>query len=177
VDLNPVRAGMAPTPEAAPHTSAFERIQGQQAEARRASKGRGPSRTAQRSTGKPGTALPGGWLCPVDVHGDPLAVAQANAHRRASNKGFLSMSLADYLQILDWTGRQVRGDKRGAIPADLAPILERIGMSSEYWLETVTDFGRLFHRAAGRVSSLVQEATRAGKRWFQGHGDCRQAFA
>ncbi len=87
------------------------------------------------------------------------------------------MSLADYLQILDWTGRQVRGDKRGAIPGDLAPILERIGMSRQNWLETVSNFGRLFHRAAGHVSLLVEEAVRAGKRWFQGHGHCQQAFA
>jgi len=177
VDLNPVRAGMAETPEAAPHTSAFERIQGQQEDCGPAPKARSQSKSAPRSAAKPRTPPRGGWLCPVDVNGDPVAVARANAHRRASNKGFLSMSLADYLQILDWTGRQVRGDKRGAIPGDLAPILERIGMSRENWLETVSNFGRLFHRAAGHVSLLVEEAVRAGKRWFQGHGHCQQAFA
>lgn len=82
-------------------------------------------------------------------------MAQTNAHRRASHKGFLSMSLADYLQILDWTGRQVRGNKRGAIPGDMAPILERIGMSSEYWLQTVTNFGRLFHQGSRSASKLT----------------------
>ena len=87
------------------------------------------------------------------------------------------MSLAEYLRILDWTGRQIRSEKRGAIPQDLDPILERIGVSREFWFETVTDFGRLFHRAAGRVSLLVQEASRAGKRWFQGIGHSQQAFA
>jgi hypothetical protein len=122
------------------------------------------------------------FLCGEDPltgneEGDPAEVARANAHRRVSNKGFLSMSVDDYLRVLDWTGRQIRGEKHGAIPADLAPILERIGTSSESWLDTVTHFGRRFHRAAGRVSLLAREAARAGKRWFQGIGSCQQAFA
>jgi hypothetical protein len=36
------------------------------------------------------------------------------------------MTLEEYLQVLDWTGREIRADKRGAIPADLQPILERL---------------------------------------------------
>jgi hypothetical protein len=113
----------------------------------------------------------------VSVEGEPAELRGANGLRRASNKGYLPMSLSDYLHILDWTGRQVRRGKRGAIPNNLASILKRIGVSDESWLDTVTNFGRWFHRAAGRVSLLAKEATRAGKRWFQGIGHCQQAFA
>jgi len=59
----------------------------------------------------------------------------------------------------------------------LAPILERMGMSAESWVDTVTNFGRWFHRAAGRVSRLADEAARAGKRWFQGVSHWQQALA
>jgi len=52
----------------------------------------------------------------VSVEGDPASTARANASRRASNKGSLSTGLDDYLRLLAWTGRQVRRDKRGAIP-------------------------------------------------------------
>ena len=45
---------------------------------------------------------------------------------RASNQGFLPLTLDDYLALLDWTGR-VRSDKRGAIPVQLRPIIERLG--------------------------------------------------
>ncbi len=176
VDLNPVRAGIAETPEASPHTSAQERIAGRQQRQSR-SKTTKSARTSRRGKRASPRLDPDGWLCPVSVEGDPAEVAVANAHRRASNKGYLSMSLDDYLRILDWTGRQIHRDKRGAIPKDLAPILDRVGMCGESWVETVTNFGRWFHRAAGHVSLLAAEATRAGKQWLQGVGHCQQAFA
>ncbi len=173
VDLNPVRAGIADTPETSAHTSAHERIQGRQQRDVRA------RRTKLRSRRAFAEACPDrdAWLCPVSVNGDPAEVARAAASRRASNKGFLSMDLDDYLRILDWTGRQVRRDKRGAIPNEVSPILERLGISAEFWVDTVTHFGHWFHRAAGGVSRLTKEATRAGKRWFQGLGHCQQSFA
>ena len=40
------------------------------------------------------------------------------------------MTLDDYLKLLDWTGRQIRKDKRGHIPDACAPILERLEWAS-----------------------------------------------
>ena len=86
------------------------------------------------------------------------------------------MDLDDYLQLLDWTGRQVRGGKRGSIPSDLSPILDRLEVEAESWLSVVQHFGRWFHRAAGRADRVLAEATRAGRRWLQGLTRCREAF-
>ncbi len=60
--------------------------------------------------------------------------------------------------LLDWTGRELRADKRGAIPEHLAPIVDRLGLNRSNWVETVRGFGRLFKQAAGRPSSLVDAA-------------------
>lgn len=38
------------------------------------------------------------------------------------------MSLARYLELLDWTGRQLQHDEVGKIPAHLAPIFSHIGL-------------------------------------------------
>ena len=48
---------------------------------------------------------------------------------RASDQGFLPMNSEHYIMLLDWTGRELRADKRGAIPEHLAPILERLGIN------------------------------------------------
>ncbi|MCP4643004.1 MAG: hypothetical protein GY851_21340, partial [bacterium] len=102
--------------------------------------------------------------------------AEGTPERRASWNGFLSMRLDDYLQLLDWTGRQVRRDKRGSIPKDLAPILERLKVDADWWVDSVEHFEHWFHRAAGRAEHLKQAATAAGKRWFQGIAHSRDAF-
>ena len=47
------------------------------------------------------------------------------------------LSLDEYLRLLDWCGREVREDKRGTIPADLPPILERLGVDEDELIETV----------------------------------------
>jgi len=41
----------------------------------------------------------------------------------------LPFHLADYLELVNWTGRSVCDDNRGAIAEDLPPILERIGIT------------------------------------------------
>ena len=44
------------------------------------------------------------------------------------------MRLTDYLELLDWTGRQIRTDKRGAISEDEPGILERLDIAAGDWV-------------------------------------------
>ena len=60
------------------------------------------------------------------------------------------MTLIEYLQLLDWTGRQLKPGKRGAIPKNAPPILDRLNLSAEMWLHSVEHFGK--RRAANRVT-------------------------
>jgi hypothetical protein len=82
----------------------------------------------------------------------------------------------EYLQLLDWTGREVRADTRGSIPADLAPVLERLHMSGESWLNPVHDFRRKVRRAVGTPESLRKVAQKRGCRKMQGIQHSRAIF-
>ncbi|QDU96610.1 hypothetical protein [Lignipirellula cremea] len=161
VDLNPVRAGIAATPETSRHTSGYERI-----EARKATSG--TTRHSKRSTDD--------WLSPIELDEQSERSTAAPA-RRASHRGYLSLDLTAYLKLLDWTGRQIRRGKRGSIPSDLAPIMERLQISSDLWVDTVQNFRKLFHRAAGAPATLAAEAARQGKRWLAGMQTARECFA
>ncbi len=43
----------------------------------------------------------------------------------------LPFSLQDYFELIDWTGRVIRDDKKGAIPADVLPILRKLGVNEK----------------------------------------------
>lgn len=111
-------------------------------------------------------------MSPLEINerSDAVGADVSPCGRRASLKGFLSMSLTKYLELLDWTGRQLRSGKRGAIPSELAPILERLGLDADGWCDLVQKFGKLFKRAAGTAERLATEAARRGQGYLQAPG-------
>lgn len=70
------------------------------------------------------------------------------------------MTLDQYLQLLDWTGRQLRTDKRGSIPNALDPMLERLQCSEESWLDLVKNFRKRFRVEIGLPATLHAAACR-----------------
>ena len=123
VDLNPIRAGIATKPETSDFTSAQERF----ADLKTAEEVSTPD--AQDNRIEHGERA--GWIAPIPLEPKRQAVRAKKTGRRASSKGCLPMGLGDYLQLLDWTGRQIRSDKRGAMPQNLATLFERLGISTE----------------------------------------------
>ena len=85
---------------------------------------------------------------------------------------------ADYMKLLDWTGRQGRSDKRGKIPAALAPILERLGIDPSMWFDLVWGYKKYFgrSRAAGRPEDMHRDAAQHGHRWVSGQRSATECF-
>ena len=146
VGLNPIRAGIAATPETSDFTSAKERIED------RATAAEVSTADAQDHRIEHGEKA--GWLAPIPLEAKRKKVREKQTSRRAGNKGCLPMSPGDYLKLLDWTGRQFRSDKRGAIPAVCAPILDRLDCSAETWFDLVKNFRKRFRNESGSVLSI-----------------------
>ncbi len=177
VDLNLIRAGLAATPEDSHFTSIQERIRAWYDEtiiAASASSGSSQNNrteipksddAADHSDTIPDIISPrtySGWLCPI----------QSNSQRR----GILQMTTAEYLDLVDKSGRILRSDKRGAIDPDLAPILLRIGANPKAWQDTISHFGSRFRLAAGLVTNLRHFADRISRRWLAGISTAQIAF-
>lgn len=156
VDLNWIHAGLARTPEQSRFTSAFDRIRGRWQDVKDEMGG---------SVTLPAEDQADAWLAPIYLderaaayggaaNGDPETrhavsdgaerppVCNPIGAARISNKGFLPMTRDQYLSLLDTLGRVIREGKRGFIAADLPPILERLKIDPQGWLDSILDLFR-----------------------------------
>jgi hypothetical protein len=60
--------------------------------------------------------------------------------------------------------------------SQLAPILERLGVNGDGWVETVRHFFPWFKTAASRRDSLARLAARRSKAWLNGQSAAALAF-
>jgi hypothetical protein len=135
VDLNPVRAGTAKTPENSAYTSIQSRLGGDSnIELSRA--------IAQMVKTEE--------LNHFDAPVRPLALF-SGTHASAVEDYALPIRELDYLLLVESTGRLVARNKRGNIDANTAPILERLGLSAEQWREASTDFKRHYRNGELRL--------------------------
>ena len=138
VDLNPVRAKMAATPEQSDHTSIKERIS--------------PSLNLAESISELAATH---QLNHFDMALKPLLAFEGNVTMN-KQQGVL-FSLCDYLELVDITGRIIRDDKRGAIPLHLSPILERLGLDRKTWLTNATAFEHIYKKRFAKKRRCVKK--------------------
>ena len=80
----------------------------------------------------------------------------------------LPYRLQDYLALVDWTGRAIREDKRGAIDGRLPPIIQRLNIDPDAWQLAMQPRGNVFGRAMGRLDHLRLHAKTLGQSWIKG---------
>ena len=132
VDLNPVRAGIATRPETSGYTSIQERIH--------------PAFNVQHAIKSQRQA---GDLLEFKAPLKPLLQFEGGVVNQ-SRAGIL-FAFQDYLELVDWTGRIVRHDKRGSIDNALPPILCRLQLSLEQWHLNATQFESIHSRRFNRI--------------------------
>ena len=152
VELNPIRAKMAETPETSGYTSIKQRIDEEtkvNAKAKRlVNKDKKPRITLKTFLAK----------------GDYL-------------KDQLPYGYNEYLYLVDWSGRVIREDKHGAINDQLPTILLRLGIDEEYWCKAMQPkANHQFSRALGCKHRLQAYAEKLGLGWIKGMSVCTKLF-
>ena len=54
----------------------------------------------------------------------------------------IPMQVMDYIKLVEWTGRQVRDDKKGAITRPPFRLIASLGLNGDTWLQSVNNFGQ-----------------------------------
>ena len=86
------------------------------------------------------------------------------------------MRLTDYLELVDLTGRILRGDKRGAISQNAEDILTRLGIDDSQWLTMASEFEQCFKTFAGNEQRLRSACDVLNYQRPPGLSDCLRLF-
>jgi len=146
VDLNPIRAKLANTPEESDYTSVKIRIQAHSVQA-----------------------------TSTDQHRAQSLLPFVGNPQQDQPKG-LPFELSDYLNLVDWTGRAIRNDKRGAIAEGLPPILDRLNLNHKQWHCLTTQFEQRFKQFVGNANTLKQTTNQLGYQRSPGLAACKELF-
>lgn len=144
VDLNPIRAGIAQTPEESKFTSIYQRIRAARVDARRAC-----YKSLPRS--ESGTV--------------PLKMFQ-DGH--SGSRDAIPFLFEEYVLLLDWTGRARAPGKRGSIEENLPRMAQRLNIDARAWLGMMKSGGNVFGRALGHLGHLRLHAKALGQAWIRG---------
>jgi hypothetical protein len=105
VDLNRVRARIAATPEDSDFTSIEARIK---------------ALAAPHDSGSESTDLSGSLPVPLLKFRGTVSDTEPT----------IPFHFSDYFELVDWTGRTIRADKRGAIDSRLPAIMQRLNVDA-----------------------------------------------
>ena len=145
IDLNPIRARIAETPETSEYTSISERL-------------------AERNVATDvGCAFHGKLMPFLDG-------------KRLISTPHIPMHFSDYIELVDWSGRQLRQDKLGAISNTAPPILARLGIEPGNWLQNCQKLEQDFRQVIGPAAAIDKFCQAIGQKWLQGIHHCRRCF-
>lgn len=128
VDLNPIRAKIADIPENSEFTSIYERIQLAKLEL-----------NDLNAAKQPDNLMP---------------FVSAEEHHLPT----IDFTLKDYLDLIDTTGRILREDKPGRILDHCEPILSRLNLTSDGWLNIVKNLEKEFCYVVGHSEKFERFA-------------------
>lgn len=169
VDLNPIRAGMENNLNESDFTSIQQRLF-DFAKKKRSVKPH--SKLAKRINKQEQLKQE------LDVVAQPeAALMPFDGSAHTSVNSALPFTFADYVELVDQTGRVIRDDKRGAIPGSAIKIIATLGIDPDNWLEHIECFGRRYGNCVGARDQMINFADLFERSWSKGVGASQRAYA
>jgi len=152
VELNPIRAQIAETPETSEFTSIKQRIE--------------ESRAAAKTSSED-----------VAVNSNQALLLKTFLVKGDDLKDQIPYYYDEYFELVDWSGRAIIEGKRGVINDNLPPILNRLGIDIGEWHKAMQPKGaHHFSRAMGCRESMREYAKKLSIRWIKGIGISSKLF-
>ncbi len=149
VDLNPIRAGIAETPEASDFTSIQQRIT--------------PSNPSVNNQ-------------PTAISLDDITPKLLHFNSQLDDDRGLPCELNDYLVLVDWSSRAMHPAKHGRINDEAPPILDRLGIDPAHLIRYLNRKEQGFVHVVGVPSSIKAAAGKLGRKFLKGISAANRLF-
>ena len=84
-----------------------------------------------------------------------------------------NLTEGDYIELVDFTGREWHAGKRGKIEASEPKALTKLGLDKDHWTTRVKGIGSGYWRVVGELEELVDKAKEMAQRTLFGTGLAR----
>ena len=106
----------------------------------------------------------------------PLPLRPFEGGASTTSTGGIPFNLQDYFELVDWTGRCVRIDKRGAISSKTPRLLAQLGIDVGEWLPTVSELQVRYELVMGSPRRMSQFAQSQGKHFHRGYRHAQRYY-
>jgi hypothetical protein len=89
------------------------------------------------------------------------------------SQNIANITEAEYVELVDATGREWHRGKRGKIAATEPNALRKLGLSEDHWTRRVKGVGSGYWRVVGELEDLIERAKQLGLRTLYGIGFAR----
>lgn len=192
VDLNPIRAAMAETPEDSEYTSVAERL----AQLRSPSL-IGKKHWLQRHAGEPRVKQKGiSPFLPIkskNISADASEETRSESHlvqlaqlplqpllpfdAAGELRAAIPFAFEDYFDLIETTGRCLHPNKRGKIGEQVPALLQRLEIDPERFIDCAANLMKHFGSAVGAPAHLVELCATRQVKYLRGMRAARGAFS
>ena len=87
---------------------------------------------------------------------------------KKNNQSYLPFTLEEYVNLVNWTGCQIRDDKPGYLSSSVPSLVKKVGLNPSQWVKNATNSRRKAPSIIGSLSNLQQWANKIGLKWIKG---------
>lgn len=92
------------------------------------------------------------------------------------NSQRMTISIGDYFELVEWTGKSIIYDNKASIPPNIQSILSSLNLQQGHWLKQIKDFNQHYCRVVGPVKLIQEKAKAMALTYLRGVSAAKQLF-